>query len=222
MDINRLLVNDTIERVLDFAVGLKLGQHNNHAGAFYRDPDDNQIYLLHLIGTGQQSGKCLPVRERWQPPWGWMVPNLKREELRLARGYCDLVFDLQEEIPYGFRFGLDHRFAEGTGRLQLTDGCRGLTCATFVLAILHSINIRLLDLDSWKDRPEEQPAMEEIAQAQGAGIADELPCKRYKPEEVAGACITDSIPVVFDRAVELSKHVVEKMVGYLDRRRGGV
>jgi hypothetical protein len=222
MEINRLLVADTTERILDFAAGIKLGRDNNHAGVLYRDDDNNQIYILHLVGTGNQSGKCLASRDGWTPPWGWVIPQLKREELQLARGYCHLVYDLKEEISYGFRFGLDHRFAEGTGMLQLTKDCRGLTCATFILAILHSINIRLLDLDSWEDRPEEQAEMEVIAQGQGAGVADELPCKRYKPEEVAGACLADRLPVAFPLAITLSAQVLEKMRGYLDRRRSGV
>lgn len=218
MKANRHLVADTVARINDVGIGIMLQRGNNHSGALYRDDDDNQIYILHLPAEGK------PHRDPWNPRWGWGVPRITRQELRLVRAMCHLVFDLQDDIPYGFKYGLDTRFSSATGALTTATDCRGLSCATFVLALFHSLNIHLLAVDSWEIQPEELPGMVAIAERQPnhEAVIAELPTARFTPEQVSGACLADELPIEFEEANECGNLVVEKMSGYLDRRREGI
>jgi hypothetical protein len=215
--INSLLVADNVVQIRHFAVAIQKLPHNTHAGVIYVSPTEGGLHLLHLRGPGQLA------RESWNQEWGWAgVGSLKREELYQLSVLCQYVFEAREDIPYGFKYNAATHFLRD-GRLQTADGCRGLTCSTFVLALLASFEIMLLDFGNWPVRPEDEQAVRWIATAQGnPEVAAEFPCTRYKPEEVIAACTCNALNVRFDVAEPLGRQVVEKMTGYLDRKRSGI
>jgi hypothetical protein len=162
-------------------------------------------------------------QEAWNQEWGWVgVTALKREELFQLAVLCEHVFEAKEDMPYGFRYSRATKFLRD-GRLQTADGCKGLTCATFVLALLACYDIMLLDLGTWPVRAEDEVAIHWIAANQSdPEVAAEFPCTRYKPEEVVAGCIANSFNVPFASVEQLGKQIVEKMGGYLERKRSGV
>jgi hypothetical protein len=208
-----LLVADTIDRIR-FAVAIKKNPNNTHAGVVYYNPFDDQIYLLHLGGPG------LPSHDPWDITWGWVVPRfLKREELLMFQVLCHYIAELKQRIPYGFKYSRASRFLHN-GTVLLDDGHKGLTCATFALAIFATFDRHVLNLESWKLRPEDKMAIQWIGGPRvfdDPGIEAELPCLRYRPEEVVAGCMSERNEVPFDLAVPLGMEIVAKMTRFLSR-----
>ncbi len=99
---------------------------------------------------------------------------------------------------------------------------RGLTCATFVLAMFASHGIPLLQLSEWPDREEDRAWQEYIVGVLRKNGADEKHvnavneqvkrgCARYRPEEVAAAGAAPDLPVGFAYAEELGKRIVVRL-----------
>jgi len=211
----KLLVADSVNRVRHFAVAFRLTQHGTHAGILYRCPVDNQIYLLHFGAAGEVR------REPWSASYAWCALNLLHDELYQLSQLCKLIVDLREEIPYGVSFKCDTRFCVNTGHLELNTAQKGLTCATFVLALLNGFNINLIDTETWP--PASAADLQYIADyfPDDVEIALEFPCSRYKPQEVAGACLVDNMPVVYEMAIAKAEEVMADISYYLDRKRVG-
>src|SRR5436190_4218020 len=151
---DNLLVADNVARVKFFAVAIKKFDHNSHAGVLFvgqgKSERQGKLWLMHLGEPGE-----LAI-EKWDESWGWCaVHALKREELRQLAVLCDYVSDAKEQIPYGFKYSSATRFTRD-GRLTLADGHKGLTCSTFVLALLASYEIILLDFATWPERSEDE------------------------------------------------------------------
>jgi len=115
--------------------------------------------------------------------------------LDLVAAYCDLVWDrfqTDKQFPYALNF--NGASFDAAGCLQLGPDGRGLTCATFVLAIFKSVGIELVDMEGWPVRQAEDEAFlasitwakadhlrvlkEEVAQG----------AHRVHPPEVLAAC----------------------------------
>jgi hypothetical protein len=92
-----------------------------------------------------------------------------------------------------------------TGELKLGGTERGLTCATFVLAVLRSVGVELVELNSWRPRESDAPFLEWVIGAlQGRarpehvdGVSGERHCSRFRPTEVAASTAFRAIPVPF-------------------------
>jgi hypothetical protein len=109
-----------------------------------------------------------------------------------------------QRIPYGLAY--DGGKFRADGRMELASGELGLTCATFVLAVLAGAGLTLLDLATWDQRDDKRRADDDawhasivaflkktktdddITDEHIAGVESEKNCARYRPEEVAGAC----------------------------------
>lgn len=96
---------------------------------------------------------------------------------------------------------------------------RGLTCATFVVALLAAYDIPLLDLDRWEQREEDEAWQRAVVEAirryavggeeHAASIAADVGnCVRLRPEEVVAAFAQADRPVSFSVAVPLGAEVV--------------
>ena len=116
-------------------------------------------------------------------------------------------------MPYGLAWR-GSRFT-ASGVLELAPGARGLTCATFVLAVLKSVGIELVAEDTWPDRLEETD--EFITRVGGdppspiaEGMRQELVsgARRITPDEVVGACLVEPLPATFAAASAAAREVV--------------
>lgn len=149
---------------------------------------------------------------RWSQASG--IPSLRHDEVAVR---CELVFDVNgpKNIPYGLFFDDAVKFQD-SGFL-FYGSATGLTCSTFVLALLGSIGIRLLELDDWKERKEEDKQwLNCIRQVvKNSELMDklegELGCLRFKPSEVFSASTCPHIPVGFDEAKAMGYTLEEQL-----------
>lgn len=135
-------------RAVPLAAVLTRTRHGNlHAGLLYRGVDGDRC-ALHLGWQDMLSND-------WEWEVLWAAPDTEPELLALAAGHCRLVWDEYEKartFPYAF----EDRGAsfDEKGRLVLTGGAHGLTCATIIVAILDRAGIVLVQRETWPIRKE--------------------------------------------------------------------
>jgi hypothetical protein len=102
-------------------------------------------------------------------------------------------------------------------RAPLRVPLQGLTCSTFVLAVLSSVRINLVKLAEWPSRPADVARHKElldlldgdpkVSRDHVAAVRAEVTCVRYRPEEVAGAASSPEPPVSFVVAQAAAEHI---------------
>ncbi len=124
--------------------------------------------------------------------------------------YASLLHESQ--MPYGFDWK-GEVFDDETGAIIQPPPGKGLTCASFVLAVLKNQGFDLIDATSWEMRHEDEQwekSMITLLETFGApkshieALKEDVPAKRVRPEEVVGASLQehpDEWPVDFDTAV---------------------
>src|SRR4051812_15518518 len=128
------------------AVALRrISPNFNHTGLLYRVEDSFSLFHLRW--------HC-DVADEVQADSGYasvVVPVLE-ERAEVTVQFVQLVSESckKQQIPYAFRH-MGATFDRG-GQLLFKQGERGLTCATFVLAVLRGAGIELLDHASWQGR----------------------------------------------------------------------
>ena len=180
-----------------------------HCGIFYRTAAGD-LFLLHLCWhTILRKHSADEIGDRG---FVWVVPRFLPEQAVQIAELCELIWRCRPDIPYALRHSELSMFSLLDGNFNLGSGSHGLTCATFVLAVCRSVGVSLLDLADWRERGTDVPFQEyvvsELAKSPGhrehaAVVASEIGCLRYRPEEVAGACMFDFYPIGF-RAAERS------------------
>jgi hypothetical protein len=142
--------------------------------------------------------------------------------LRQLAGFAKVQARKMPKVPYSFRYApKEYRYVR-EGAIQL-DGLNGLTCATYVLSILDWLKLPLLDYSTWKERASDESEQRYILQfiraprEHIAKAASEIPCLRYRPQEVAGACQVDSYPVPMSDAEPLGNQLIQDMEDFYRR-----
>ena len=151
----------------------------------------------------------------------FVTPALEPEEIHDVRMMCQLIHERQNSrdpskeyrIPYAFRYTNKARINRATGEVQLVDGL-GMSCSTFVLAVFQSVEIRLVDMATWKARADDITRHEQLLQKMRDGIPDfadpappahialvarETTCLRVRPEEVAATGMINDLPATFEQ-----------------------
>jgi hypothetical protein len=109
---------------------------------------------------------------------------------------------------------------------MITSAGNGLSCVTFVLAILQSSQIRLVDVTTWPPaRPCDllaQQALIDLLKEKGEAtpehlqiVTEEKGCMRIRPEEMAGAGCYVKWPVNFTDAECASLHLIHRIAQIL-------
>lgn len=185
-----------------------------HVGLLYQARTKARVLHLawhHLLKDEEPEGE-----------WRLVVPGLDRDLLRVALSHCrNASKKLGAQIPYGLRYARSELIEVATGKKQkgmslvMGPGETGLTCATFVLALLKMAGIDLLDLASWEQRDEQRRKEDEAEQAKLVALlhkhgaakqanaitqGGEIGSLRYRPEEVSAASGLESHPVAYSQA----------------------
>lgn len=166
-----------------------------HTGVLYRDMRGVQ-WRLHLAFHHDLKRETIAPRF-WQKAL-WVEPGeldpLTLEELA---GLCELVWNRHRSggLPYGLRYEGAHFDAHA--ELKQGDDEKGLTCATFVLAIFGR-GTPLVDLATWPPATEEdqkwQASIVYYLEQYGAdpehveAVRKQAGCIRVRPPEVVAAC----------------------------------
>lgn len=123
-----------------------------------------------------------------------------------------------KKFPYALSF-LGSKF-DNTGQLILRERSKGLTCATFVLAIFKTVGIDLVKEDEWPARYNED--LEFLETLSSFATPEHLKllkkeveegCKRIRPAEVLGSCTCNVLPAEFVETSAASKKIVNKLAG---------
>lgn len=192
----------------------KIDEGQNHCGLAYRREGD-EIRLLHLAFHHDLRDEQLAA------PYRRVSVGLDITNQLVIAGFAIAMAEAEPGIPYGFNDdGIV--FDDETGELLEAPIGRGLTCATFVTALLSHLGYELIDRDSWPERETDADwrahMIELVERYSGdADHADALRSSpfaaRIRPEEVAGASTIEfgEWPVGYDRAHELAKEIVAEL-----------
>lgn len=217
-DQERICSGPLPERGARVAVGVRYfrGYDQWHAGIAYRTDDGEAARWIHLENDLQLTDVALDddaVGWRWHYVWvePVMTPEKAREIAQVCRRVARCVADEGQRVRYSVRHHLG-RFDADTGRYMPAAGERGLTCATCVLALCRGGGFELVDIASWPPREEDGPWIASVVTrlgrrdaAHAANVASNGLCARFRPTEVAGACLAPTLPIAFAEAVKLAE-----------------
>ncbi len=168
-----------------------------HAGIVHRSAG-RPLRLLHLAFHAKVIDEGMPSEGL---EYYWTPLRMDPDRAETFAAFCRHLARRRPRIPYGVLYRGDTLSDEGT--VLLSGGAVGLTCATFVLAVLKWAGFELLDLGSWIHRPEDtdwhahivemlsrfrERNPELISHQHIEAVRSEKGCARFRPEEVAAAC----------------------------------
>lgn len=209
-DDGRTVVAVSIQRVPD-------SPFNTHTGVVYRNPDDGQLFHLHLAWHNIRIRNSV-----FRDGLFFAVPDIPEERRRFIPRLCRRIADNPQRLTYALRYPQNARFVIDTGEL-VTDG-NGLNCATFVLTLFAAYGIDLVQIGTWPLRPQDREwhvRLVAMIRADDPPHADRLESEigrqRARPEEVAGAALYqfDEYPVEFE-AAQLAASWIVPIIGRLD------
>jgi hypothetical protein len=176
-------------------------EHGNlHMGIMYRGRGQKPEFL-HLAWDDALS-------RDWESDWRylWASPEVEPERLRAMGGLCRQVWRrYQEDRRFAYALGFGGTTFDVSGRVVLGPNARGLTCATFVLALFKYFGIELVDEPSWPVRTkDDRKFLRQVApftKPEHLAILEsevDAGCRRIRPEEVLGACAIVELPATFE------------------------
>lgn len=194
------------------AVMARVPQGNLHAGLLYRSPGGG-CSVLHLGWEDQ-------MYDDWGWTRLWAQPDVDREFLRTAAGYCRQIWDRYSE-EQRFPYALKYLGATFSSEGILRTAARGLTCATLILAVFAAAGVVLVDEADWPIRtPEDRKFLEFVrpyaTKVNAAHFAmlerevDSGTVRRIWPDEVIGACACE-LPARFSEAREAADLALQKL-----------
>jgi hypothetical protein len=127
-------------------------------------------------------------------------------------------------IPYNLKHDTECEFDEN-GNYVPKPGETGLNCATFVLTVFRSAGTLLVDTTTWiiRESPERevdvsaqsrfvsQLARKPQTREQAERVRSEIGGPRIRPEEVAGACLEDDLPVGFSQCRANGQYILQAL-----------
>lgn len=192
-------------------IALRLFGSQPHVGVLYRK-SENEVIFCHLATHHDLRKDQLNIEYFWNA-CQWLDDDDINGPVVAAR------FDSlkqQSQIPYGFAF--EPACFDNNLEYQAMPIGMGLTCASFIIAIFHSLELPIINLDTWKSRPEDETWQREIVQRlmsinfeAARTAAMHVGSFRYKPEEVASAATAAKVPVDYNFAVSRAKGVLDDL-----------
>lgn len=178
------------------------GKCQFHCGlAFKMSPDE--IRILHLM-----THNALRCDDDWRHFQCIIQTNVNPMRLRSFTHLCNMICNRMvggnSRVTYGLRFDDYESEYDEEGILHLGEHKIGLTCATYVLTLFHSIGIDLIKLEDWPDREDDWEWQDDIVGTMKqykthpvvdmdkehlAKLKEEAASHphRYRPEEVAAS-----------------------------------
>lgn len=190
--------------------------------------DDSQRHIG-ILHRGSESDDVMMLELAWHhklrnsPPsneYLWVDPPIPNVRARQVAAFCRKVWRQNEKrIPYAFSLPNDC-FDTTTGRFIGGGNMRGLTCATFVLAVFQATGLAMVEPDSWPRRSNDAEWQQKIIELLESTDADpahielvreESDNVRFRPEEVAGAAAQSPWPVAFPVAHTTAEQILKRL-----------
>ncbi|MGJ0430616.1 hypothetical protein [Methylobacter sp.] len=193
------IFNSSFEKIDSVSIGIcrpKKRLNQQHIGLLYRDAN-NDLCLLHLAWHLDLRKNNPDIR------YLWLDIHLDPiNKIHLAT-ICEMIYESnQEGIPYGIC--IDGTGLSKDGVFSSDENYAGLTCATFVIQVLHSQGIYIIDLEKWKHKKADKCWQLQILQnLQNIASKEHIQYQRkkiqegaarFKPEEVAVAASLPNRP----------------------------
>lgn len=183
--------------ILGVAVSLQKVDDQFHCGLAF-GMNGEQVTILHL--TGHNGLRC---SSKWGTFKVFIKPNIDIDRQIAFLPLCKLIINNMGkegfEVKYGLRYDEYAEYDEN-GILHLGEHEIGLTCATYVLTLFHSVGFDLVDIHNWPMREGDKKWLEKILETysdpavkQHVSMTKEHLDKmraedvtsRFRPEEVA-------------------------------------
>ncbi|MBF0296456.1 MAG: hypothetical protein HQL96_14805 [Magnetococcales bacterium] len=193
------------ERELGIAIR-SIDEGQNHVGIVYSLNDTAR--LCHLAWHHKLLDEPLAGE------YYWGAIGLHEHVQSQIAGYIALLKQNQRVVPYGFSY--DKPPFDDRGRYQAMAIGKGLTCATFVMAVFERQGCPLLIKDNWPDRPEDKVWMERIltllqrhAESEHLeAVKNDMDASRFRPEEVVAGAISENPPIPFSSVSSLAHAIL--------------
>lgn len=219
-----LLLSDTAHppahHVQHVAIALAAVRGGTHAGLLFRKNDG--VHFLHLAWHCQL--RCDPAEDA--PQLFWTTPDLTVTQLGALALVATQVAKRRaaNDITYGIDRSGCH-FEPTTGRFVSGGVGTGLTCASFVWALLRSQALSPLDIDTWRTDEEDAAFEEWVIQQLATQLSDKhahvvgmraRPSgPRIRPTDIAAAAVSARAdwPLAFDAARKTGNRLRQQIGG---------
>ncbi|MGN7612698.1 hypothetical protein ACQZV8_11500 [Magnetococcales bacterium HHB-1] len=192
-----------------------------HPGLIYRHKIGEEALLCHF--STHFNSRVQPLPDYYF--WGY-TPFSLTEQREIAT-FTASIHRQKILVPYGFAYNPPY-FTEQGDLLPKPLG-EGLTCATFLLAILEAKGYSILDRKTWTIQPDDQTWRQQTLDAlKDRGTEPEHlqamtkimdNALRYRPEEVVAGIMASKRPLSCNQARKMGKKIVLEMVDHLRQRR---
>lgn len=186
-----------------------------HVGVMYRGDSASTPRILHLAWDRLLLDQPIDhPRLAWERGYAWVELPISLEQCRVLTQVCRRaarrIAEEGQRVRYSVRYALG-RFNPETGEYLPQSPERGLTCATCVLALCVGAGVPLLDVHDWPPREDDRAWIEKIIRdlreddpVHADEVAADGLCARFRPTEVASACLASKLPVDFAQALALA------------------
>ena len=183
-----------------------------HSGLLYR-VDDGGPRISHLAWHFDLRDE--PAND----PYLWADVGLDEDNSRMVAAWLYARHNSPSDIPYGID-SAGACFDKTTQEFIPPPLGKGLTCSTYIVAVLKHLGFSLLLESSWPaDRQEDhswqQAVIDKMKEGQAsaeyvASAEKDVGAKRYRPAEVVGAATLSSPwPVTFVDAASVAQSVIQ-------------
>lgn len=217
-----------IEKFIDSGYSISIAikqidEKNCHCAIIYLS-GDGQVNLIHL-GWDLKLIQSF-VSEKHYGQYFFVQHNIHSFRQEDIADWLDYVYKKNiNNIHYGLFY--KETFFRESGALKLGDNEYGLTCATFVLAVFISMDIKLINILDWEVRPEDIEWQKDtimVLEATGDDspeyrhyidtLRKEIGCPRYRPEEVTASITFPNRPehykLIWERGEKIKIELSEK------------
>lgn len=205
-------------------IRLAITKRASHIGVIVRVEPGHGNRLLHLGDHHQLRFDDLSDIEDLESTYVWLdFVGFSKSEMTQLAVWMEAIWAANcQKIPYGFGYSGAGYFEALTGRFVQSQTGKGLTCATFVMALFEDFLFPVVEWKSWPQRTSDQGFFNYIVShldhlvAEGKAEAAHVQAQkaalgtaaRYRPSEVAvsGAAYLGA-PIPFVTAELLSRHL---------------
>ena len=202
------------DEILGVAIGTPNPENTQqrHVGLIYRI-DDSGPRLCHLAWHFMLKDEPLPA------DYFWGSSGLDPVNKVFMAAYVASLKQNASDVPYGIDYsGI---YFDDQGRYIVQPLGRGLTCATFILAVFARNGFDLVETENWPERPDDIEWQQQIIGALTnrasrehiEAVKQSIGAKRFRPEEVAAGVISENIPLNFSAARVLAQEILHDMYG---------
>ena len=184
-------------------IRLAITKQAKHIGIIVRIKPDQAPRLLHLGFHHDLRYDELASVDHWETNYAWLdFSGFSDREMKQLAVWMETIWNVNwKNVPYGVAYSGAGYFDSVTGKFISSHTGRGLTCATFVMAMFEDFLFPIVEWGSWPQRSSDQGFLTFIIGklddfvAQGKAEAAHVDAQkaalgiapRYRPGEVAVA-----------------------------------